>query len=376
MNETSQFRSRPGRRRLLAVGLPAGLVVVLVAALVAAWFVTRSGGGPGDQQALAGGIESSRPSAPPAGAVVSSSVPPSAKPAASTSTAPTVSGKSAPGADGGSSACPLPKYPKPSCTGVPAGTRLSTLALNIDNDSYAVRTANTVIDGKHIPGNLLIWADNITVRNTQIDGTVFNEQNGTKYPYTITDSTVGLSAKCITSPGLTSSNYTARRVQVLGHDDGFRVDTPGDVKIYDSYAKLCWNPPALAPPDGSHSGGIQADCRIGVCHNAVFIHNTIDNRGPNGNSGMTYMSFDGNPTSGWTANDNLVMGGSYTVIFWWTQGPDYEVHDNRVVDGQWAYGPADARGSCAHQHWSGNTVVKIDSDYDVTSTVRALSCVN
>jgi len=271
--------------------------------------------------------------------------------------------------------CGLPLYPSPACTGIPPTVSLQRLALNVDNDSYAVYKAGAVIERKHIPGNLLIRAANVVVRNTQIDGTVMNEYNGKLFPYTIEDSTVGPADKCITAPGLGYAHYTAKRVRVRGHDDGFRVDTPGDVRIFDSYAKLCWNPPALAPPDGSHSGGIQADCRAGECRGIVFSHNTIDNRHPQGNSGITMMSFDGNPVSDVTSNDNLVMGGGYTIIYWWTTGPNFELHNNRVVKGSYVYGPADSRGSCAHQNWSGNTLVTIDDAYNITSTVGPLSCV-
>jgi hypothetical protein len=358
------------RRLALVAGIPAALAVAIAVAATGAVLTrgtTEAGSRSGAVAAEGVGAEGTgaeaidvapSPSAPPS--IAARSHPPSPTPSRSPR--------------GGS--CALPRYPKPSCTGVPPGTALTKLPLTIDNDSYAVTTPGAVIDRKHIPGNLLVWADNVTIRNTQIDGTVYNDHDGKLHPYTITDSTVGLSSKCITAPGLLYANYTARRVKVLGHDDGFRASTPARVRIYDSYAKLCWNPPSLAPPDGSHSGGIQAECGEGVCYNSEFIHNTIDNRGPKGNSGMTWMSFSGNPTSGWKANDNLVMGGTYTMIFWWTQGPDYEVHNNRVVDGEWAYGPADTRGSCAHQNWSGNTIVKINANYDVTSTVKPLACVN
>jgi hypothetical protein len=381
MNDRSSAAPRRSARRkwVLFAGIPATLAMIVAIALIVAGGTLRPAGtGTGDDQAFAENSATPGDPGAPASAGPASSGPASASPRASASkpSPSATSGAAGPGPASGGGACPLPDHPKPSCTGVPAGTRLTRLPLNVDNDSYAVRRAGTVIENKHIAGNLLVWADNITIRNSQIDGTVYNDQGSTKHPYTITDSTVGLASKCITSPGLLSSNYTARRVKVLGHDDGFRVDTPGHVAIYDSYAKLCWNPPSLAPPDGSHSGGIQADCTAGTCYDSVFIHNTIDNRGPKGNSGMTFMSFDGNPISGWTANDNLVMGGSYTVIFWWTGGPKYQVHNNRVVKNEWAYGPADARGSCAHQDWSGNTLVTINADYDITKTVAPLPCVN
>src|SRR4051794_38491113 len=260
MNERLPAADRRSSRRKLALfaGIPALLAVTLVVVLVSTGGAFRKprADASGDH-AIAEGS-----SAPEAGGVPSSGAPsgtPTSAPASKA--APSRSAVPAPdpgSARGGGRGCGLPRYPKPSCTGVPAGVKLTTLALNVDNDSYAVKTPGAVIDRRHIPGNLLIRADNVTIRNSQIDGTVYNDEDATQHPYTIEDSTVGLASKCITAPGLTAAKYTARRVKVLGHDDGFRVDTPGHVRIYDSYAKLCWNPPSLAPPDGSHSGGIQA----------------------------------------------------------------------------------------------------------------------
>src|SRR5262245_10453712 len=289
-----------------------------------------------------------------------------------------------------SGGCALPRYPTPACTGVPAGTVLTTLTLNVDRDSYAVTQPGAVLDAVRIPGNLLLWADNITVLRSQIDGNVINEYGGTYHPYTISDSTIGRPDRCITAPGLGYARYTARRVQVIGHDDGYRVDGPGDVDIRDSYAKLCWNPPELAPPDGSHSGGLQADCTVQACANIVFDHNTIDNSivvngiRP-GNSGFTMQSFAGNPVIGPVeASDNLLLGGLYSIWTWWSTGTSpWLIHDNRVVDGSWYYGPVSTK-DCAHQDWAGNTLVTLAGwsptatyagDYTITSTVGPLTCV-
>ncbi|WP_155341913.1 DUF4082 domain-containing protein, partial [Acrocarpospora corrugata] len=55
-------------------------------------------------------------------------------------------------------------FPTPACTGVPPGTQLKKLPLNFDGDSYRVTQPGTVLDGVHVPGTLLITADNVTVR--------------------------------------------------------------------------------------------------------------------------------------------------------------------------------------------------------------------
>ncbi|OPG03145.1 DUF4082 domain-containing protein, partial [Microbispora sp. GKU 823] len=87
--------------------------------------------------------------------------------------------------DTGGTACP--GYPTPACTGVPKGTRLKTLQADFYG-AYRVTQDGTVLDGVHIPGTLLITAQNVTVRNSQIDGDVKNDYDGKIYPFTISDS--------------------------------------------------------------------------------------------------------------------------------------------------------------------------------------------
>lgn len=240
---------------------------------------------------------------------------------------------------------------------------------------YTAATPGEVIDGKHVLGDLFIKADNVTVVNTWVDGNVFNTDIGAVYePYTITDSTVGTTGTCITSPGIGWANYTATRVQIIGHDDGFRVDRPGNVTIRDSFVRLCQNV-------GSHSGGIQFDCPDpAVCDHVHFLHNTVVDGGGDANSSYTAQSFAGNEIGGdIVVRDSLLSGGGYVMWPWWwsTHGAaNWEIHDNRVVDGSWAYAPVDANGSCAHQNWSGNSIVTIDVDYNITDTVADLPCID
>lgn len=296
--------------------------------------------------------------------------------------------------------CALPNYPKPTCTGVPPNTDLTTLPNNVDGVAYSVTTPNTVLDHVHIAGILLVRANNVTIRNSVIDEGIQNDLGGGAgtqfFSYLVEDTTVGVEPDpgttpiagqpCRTQPGLMWTNYTARRVKVIGNDDGFRVTwgQPGadSVVIEDSYARLCWNPPELAPPDGSHSGGMQADCgtdQFGtVCHALTFTHNTVDQSQINANSGITVQSYTENEVVGPVLiQDNLLMGGGYTVWFWWSAGLPYEIHNNRIVNGLWTYGPVDALSTCENQNWSGNSIVTIDyADYTIASTVSPLACVD
>jgi hypothetical protein len=268
-----------------------------------------------------------------------------------------------------SDSCALPKYPKPSCTGVPAGVTLTDLPQNDGDGNYVVNTPGAVIDGKHITGSLLIKADNVTIKNSQIDDTVYN-WFGNGNSFTITDSTIGPANGCIGQPGIVDHSYTAVRVKIRGHDDGFRVGEPGNVTVRDSYASLCYLPPEQAPPDGSHSDGIQAYCGSS-CINILLQHNTIDAR----SVPATFMiNMTDSHAGAFVGKENLLMGGAYVITTTWYSGVNYIVSDNRIVKDSWAYGPASGEGTCGHQTWSGNTIVTINNDYNVTSTVSSLAC--
>lgn len=326
----------------------------------------------------------------------------------------------------GASPCEYPLAITPDCVGLPSSiseASLTTTSCEVDGSAHAVTTPNSTLDRVKVPCHLLIEAENVTITNSIIEGTVYNDYCGAPVVYChydISDSTITSNAVtaesptgCITQPALAWARYTATRVEMRNHDDGPRVSTPGYVTITDSYEKLCWNTPTYAPPDGSHSGGLQFTCSDeptytdDTCYNTVFNHNTVDNSSvdssgtPQGNSGITAQSCSApgtgcggsgiNPISGFTANRNLLMGGGYVMWPWWSTAPAYEIHDNRIVDKSWAGSPIDGNGTCAGQNWSGNTIVTIDNNtfdqtnlptteyhgnYQITSTVRTVNCDN
>ncbi|MBB2749097.1 UNVERIFIED_ORG: hypothetical protein FHR35_009009 [Microbispora rosea subsp. rosea] len=255
------------------------------------------------------------------------------------------------------SACPG-GYPTPACTGAPRSVSPLRKAANLGGNDYQVTTPGTVIDGVHITGDLVINADGVTVRNSQIDGTVINERGTRQYSFTISDSTVGPASGCVSTPGVGESHYTATRVLVRGHGDGFRV-SGDDVTIRDSYVHLCSNP-------GDHSDGIQTYM---AGKGLVFQHNTVDQRDARD---ITAPIFITDPrVVDVTLTDNLVMGGTYSIQVKNAHGR-VVVRNNRLVNRSWVYGPVEA--DCSSIDWSGNTLVTVDDDYRVTSTVGALPC--
>ncbi|MGI5161738.1 hypothetical protein [Microbispora sp. CA-102843] len=255
-----------------------------------------------------------------------------------------------------SQAAKCPGYPTPACTGVPKGVRLKTLHPNFYG-AYRVTQDGTVLDGVHIPGTLLITAQNVTVRNSQIDGDAKNDYDGKIYPFTISDSTVGPESGCNQSVGIWSAQFTATRVHVRNHSDGFSVS--GDnVVIRDSYVMLCSRP-------GDHSDGIQT---VGAGHTLVFDHNTVDQRYAPQHTAPVFLV---DPNTGVQVTNNLLIGGTYTIRVRAASGA--VVRDNAVVNKSWDYGPSDT--DCSKTTWTGNRLVTIDDDYSVTSTVGPLECV-
>ncbi|MFF3442167.1 right-handed parallel beta-helix repeat-containing protein [Streptosporangium sp. NPDC002721] len=251
-----------------------------------------------------------------------------------------------------------PEHPTPACTGVPPGAKLSTPALNEDGAAYRVRTPGAVLDGVHITGDLLVHADDVVIRNSRIDGGVINADGDKTFRFTITDSTVGPAQGCQTLPGVGQDKYTATRVHVRGHSDGFRA-SGDDIVIKDSYIHLCSNP-------GDHSDGIQT---YHTGKGLVFDHNTIDQRDAEDATAPIFLVDEQIVDASIT--DNLVMGGTYSIQLRNGRGK-LIMRDNKLVDKSWIYGPVDSE--CGAIDWAGNSLVTIDQNYRITSTVGPLAC--
>jgi hypothetical protein len=162
----------------------------------------------------------------------------------------------------------------------------------------------------------------------------------------------------MTSPGIGDTNYTATRVLVRGHSDGFRA-SGDDIAIRDSYVHLCSRP-------GDHSDGIQTYM---TGRGLLFHHNTVDQRDAEDITAPIFITDPGAVDV--SVIDNLVMGGTYSIQVKNARGT-VVVRGNKLVDHSWVYGPVEA--DCSSIDWSGNTLVTIDDDYRVTSTVGPLAC--
>jgi len=123
-----------------------------------------------------------------------------------------------------------------------------------------ITTAGTVIDGKRITGTLTIKALNVTVKNSELNGVITNDENTAGTSFTIVDSDVKVGTAL--STGIESRNFVALRVEVTGGNRG--VNCWMDCTVQDSFVH------AQAKPDGStHESGIRLGARSNLLHNTI-----------------------------------------------------------------------------------------------------------
>jgi hypothetical protein len=339
------------KRRAHQLGAAAALIAVAAAALtLASCKISGSSGNESGHGSAAGSPGTSAAAPSPSEASGLGSAPASASPSASPS-------KSTVGPKPGNTAAGA--RPTPSNVGVPAGTKLTELAGNLDGPHYRVTKDNTVLDRVHIKGDLLITANNVKITNSQIDGAVNDEYADKFYSFSISDSTVGPESGCQTAVGIGDSDYTATRVIIRGHGDGFRA-SGNNINIQSSYVHLCSNP-------GDHSDGIQT---YNTGHDLTLNNTTIDQRDAKDVTAPIFIVDKG--TSNVTVTNNLVMGGTISI-----QVKNFSgfaiVKNNSLVDKSWIYGPAES--DCSRIQWSGNQLVNIDDHYNITKVVGPLACV-
>jgi hypothetical protein len=261
-------------------------------------------------------------------------------------------------------------YPTAATTGVPAGTVLQDVAGDSDGN-VTLTTNNQIFDGKHVSGALIIQASGVVVKNCQIDNSVLNWDNTAAYNFTIQDSTVGLPGSFSTIYAIGDANYTALRVHLHGHSDGFRVGGPQPVLIQDCFIELASNDP------NDHSDGIQA---YGAANNqsVVIRHNTIDQRAvPRASQTAPIFlpsgSNQGNDGMVCTIQNNLLASGSYSLRI--GGGSYIAITGNKIVDGLYAYSPVDSDNHAAPiGTWSGNATVNYNwATGQVTSEVSQIA---
>ena len=267
-------------------------------------------------------------------------------------------------------------FPNASNTGVPAGWR----PRHTTNGDLTIRTPGTVLDGELVTGTLNVNARNVTIRNSWIYGSIDNQSSaGTDYGgMVIEDSDVGPPSGDggDTFPAILVAGYTMTRVHVHNVSEGPRIAAFNNPSVPASSQTIVIRDSLIQIVRGtcSHNDGIQG---FGEPPRAIISHNTIDARaaGPDCTTGALFIGND-NPDL-LTVTDNLLAGGGFTMRL---GGPGFDgpggtydhVTGNKIVDGSWGFGPVHVDDCRTIADWAGNSVVRIDSDYRVTATVRPL----
>jgi hypothetical protein len=263
---------------------------------------------------------------------------------------------------------PAPSYrpgafPNPASTGVPAGWQPAS----VHEGDLFVYDAGTVIEDMMITGDLQIRAADVTVRRTRVKGIIWNQYDDNEQfgGLLIEDTEVGPDSgvKDWGHGAVGTAGYTARRVEIHNVTDGFRVS--GDnVLIEDSFVKL-----AVIAGECNHLDGVQG---YGGGRNVVIRHSTLDARGSCGNSAVFFA--DSSPNA--DVQDNVLLGGAYSLRLNQFEIPaTFVAKNNHIVDGSYDDGPVYIVDNGALTlTCSGNQVVTIDSNYQVTGVVGDAPC--
>lgn len=148
---------------------------------------------------------------------------------------------------------PASGFPNASNTGVPAGVALTPYA-----GPCRVTTAGTVIDGKTVNCHLTIAANNVTIRNSVVNGTV-TTSGGTGL--LVADSEVRIGDRAGT--GIGNSGFTVERVEVTGGNRSINCEL--NCTVRDSYVHGQFTDETGV----FHESGI----RMGA--GSTIVHNTI-----------------------------------------------------------------------------------------------------
>lgn len=227
-----------------------------------------------------------------------------------------------------------------------------------------------VRDIRIVNADLVIAADNVTVRRVEIQGGAINTQPGAtcSRDTLIEDTSVVRAPGQLTSgdwPAVYPGGYTARRVRVEGLPEGFRVGGRsvgcGPIAIEDSFAHV-------VSPDVC--GDWHGDALQGYDGPAVTVRNTtlhLDQRsGCGGTAPFFYPASQGNTRA--DIAGLLVVGGGFPFRL----GMPATVTGLRIAAGSWAYGPIEVACSKVTS-WEAR-VVSVDSSYQPIGSGTAQAC--
>jgi PKD repeat protein len=205
-------------------------------------------------------------------------------------------------------------WPDASNTGVPPGTTLTP------SGPLSITQAGTVIDGRDIP-YVLVNAPNVTIRNSRIHSNALWLVDNNSTGLVIEDSELDGEGNRSTAIG--SSNFTLRRVEITGAENGCDIGGSGNVTVVDSYIH------DLTTTGDAHTDG----CQIGQgAHDLIFRHNYISPQGvgtPASTSAIIMWTKDGTQNARVWIEDNMLDGSHASFALYAPRFPATDIHINR-----------------------------------------------
>ena len=259
-------------------------------------------------------------------------------------------------------------FPSPSTTGVPLGWKPAatyTKTLRISERGAVLE------DVRFVNADLVINADNVTVRRVEIQGGhILNDAGGRcRNGLLLEDVSIVRAPDQITTdgdaPAVGTGGYIARRVKIEGLPEGFRVGGRSRgctaVRIEDSYVSII--SPELCRD--WHGDAIQGYDGAALTVRNVMLH-LAETATCGGTAPFFYPHRQGNESV--DIDGLLVQGGGFPFRL----GMPGSVLGLRIVHGSWGYGPIDVKCSVI-SGWEAQ-IVTIDSSNQPTTVVRAQPC--
>lgn len=224
-------------------------------------------------------------------------------------------------------------YPDGTNTGVPSGATLT------NSGSITVNTNGAIIQNLNITGQIVINANNVTIRRVRIT-------SGDYYPIdysghtglTVEDSEILGTSSSVTA-GLSFSDYTAKRVIVTGCADGFKANE--NVLIEDCYVY------GLAVGQDTHNDGVQTTGGS----NVTVRHSTFKLGDDTGVSAVFQFGNEWGTNTNWRIENCLIDGGGWSI----NASPDAEDNPNTtIINNRFTRRAGYGVGGVGGATWSGN----------------------
>lgn len=223
-------------------------------------------------------------------------------------------------------------YPDETNTGVPSGTTLTS------SGSITVSTNGTILDSLDISGQVVVNANNVTIRNCRITSGDYYPIDYSGHTGLLVQDTEIIGLSYTVTAGISFDNYTARRVNVHGTADGMKANA--NVLIEDCYIHdLIYD----AVHD-THNDGVQTTGGSGV----TIQHTTIKLSTTNNANAAIQIGTESGANSNWLVNNCLLDGGGWTINA--GSGNSNMTFTNNRFTKNYGYGIGDVPGAT----WTGN----------------------